>query len=135
MPQDQSQLRNLLALLAQFKQSGLARVFIQKIGNILQSAPVIFRHRGLKRCLLGMGLSQGIDTIVGAGNAVVVLLLGNVGSSSGGGGLGMLAELVMGCLLVQPGRVGLGVLVVSVDVRVRHHLCGKTIVGNRRGCC
>ena len=82
-----------------------------------------------------MGLSQGIDTIVGPGNAVVVLLLGNVGGGGGGGRLGMLAELVVGCLLMQPGRVGLGVLVMSVDVRVGHHLCGKTIVENRRGRC
>ena len=62
--------------------------------------------------------SQGVDGIVRSGDATVVLLLR--GGSGGGGGL--LGMVLVTRLLVHPGRVGLGaVLVVAVDVGIGHH--------------
>lgn len=59
------------------------------------------------------------DVAVRIGEAVEVLLL--LDSRHGGGGL-LLGMLMVGGLLVHPGRVPLGVeLVVSVDVRRGHH--------------
>lgn len=63
------------------------------------------------------GGGEGIHIVMCAGHAVIVLLLGNIGG--GGGSLGV---LVVGGLLVKPGRVGLGVLVVAVDMGILHHL-------------
>lgn len=113
MPQDERELGNLLALLAQLEQGALARVLIKKVGDVLQRPAVVLGYRRLEGCLLGMALGEGANAVVGAGDAIVMLLLGDVGGSRGG-----LSMVLVRRLLVHPGRVGLGVLVVGVDVRV-----------------
>jgi hypothetical protein len=118
MPQNQGKLGNLLPLLAQLEQSGLARILVQEVGNVLQSATVVLRHGRFDRVVLGMA---GGERIVGmtTAQAAVVLLLGHGGGSSGG--LGMM--LVRG-LRVHPSRVGLWILVMAEDVWVWHHFGG-----------
>lgn len=121
MPQDKGKLRDLLALLAQFQQGRLAGALVEEIGYVLQGAAVVLRDRLDGRLLHVAGIER-VDVAVGTGEAAVVLLLGDIRGS--GGGLGVV--LVVG-LLVDPGRVGLGILVMSVDMRVRHHLDGLTM--------
>ncbi len=41
VPEDQSQLRDLLSLLAQLEQSSLARVLVQQVCNVRQRSPVV----------------------------------------------------------------------------------------------
>lgn len=118
MPEDQGQFGNLLSLLAELQERGLPGILIQQIGNILQCTAVVVRDHRLNGIILRMGGGgEGIHIVMCAGHAVVVLLLGNIGG--GGGSLGVL--MVRG-LLVKPGRVGLGVLVVAVDMGILHHL-------------
>ena len=121
MPQNQGQLGNLLSFLAKLQERALARVLVQQVGDVLQRPTVVLGHGRLESTLLGMGLGQDASGVVGAGNAVVVLLLGDIGS--GGSSLGV---VLVRRLLMHPGRVGLGVLVVAVDVWIGHHLgCGR----------
>lgn len=118
MPEDQGQFGNLLSLLAKLQERGLPGVLVQQVGDVLQRPAVVVRDHRFNGIILRMGGSgEGIHIVMCAGHAVVVLLLGNIGG--GGGSLGM---LVVGSLLVKPGRVGLGVLVVAVDMRILHHL-------------
>ena len=128
MPQDQGELGHLLPLLAQLQQGGLARVLVEQVGDVLQRAAVVLGHRGLERVVLGVGLGQGAETVVGAGEAVVVLLLSDTGG--GGGGLGV---VLVRRLLVHPGRLGLGILVVAVEVRIRHHFGDRPLGADERG--
>ena len=125
VPQDQSQLGNLLALLAQLQQSSLASVLVQEVGDVLQGAPVLLGN--VQRGVRAMSLGQGANAVVGASETIVVLLLGD--GSSCGGSLGMVG---MRRLRIVPGRVGLRVLVVAVDgVGIWHHLgwrvCGRCV--------
>lgn len=118
MPQNQGQFGNLFPLLAKLQERSLPGILVQQIGNVLQRAAVVVRNHGLNGIILRMGGGgEGIHIVVCAGHAVIVLLLGNIGG--GGGGLGV---LVVRGLLVKPGRVGLGVLVVAVDMGILHHL-------------
>lgn len=125
VPQDKGKLRDLLALLAELQQGRLAGALVEEIGYVLQCAAVVLRDRLDGRLLHVAGIER-VDVAVGTGEAAVVLLLGDIRGS--GGGLGVV--LVVG-LLVDPGRVGLGILVMSVDMRVRHHLGGLTMAVSR----
>lgn len=136
MPQDQSQLRDLLALLAELQQGSLPGVLVQQVGDVGQGAAIVLGDGVVDAAGAGIlgtsavgGRVEGVDVTVGvgAGEAIVVLLLG--GRGGGCGGLLGVVLLVAG-LLVHPGRVGLWVvLVVSVDVRIGHHL-GRSFVGD-----
>ena len=117
VPQNQRELGNLFSLFTELQERALARVLVQEIGNVLQRPAVVLGHGRLEGIVLGMGLGHDAGGIVRAGNAIVVLLLSDVGSS--GRSLGV---VLVRRLLVHPGRVGLRILVVSVDVRIGHHL-------------
>lgn len=118
VPEDQGQFGDLLSLLAKLQQRSLPGIFIQQVGNVLKCTAVVVRDDGLNGIILRVGGGgKGVHIVVCAGQTVVVLLLGNIGG--GGSSLGML--MVRG-LLVKPGRVGLGVLVVAVDMGILHHL-------------
>ncbi len=45
VPQNQGQLWDLLPLLGELQQCGLARVLVEEIGNVLQGPAVVLRHR------------------------------------------------------------------------------------------
>src|SRR3569833_641457 len=121
VPQDQCQLGDLLSLLAELEEGGLARVLVEQVGDVAHGAAVVFRD-GLQVAILGVGGGQGAGGIVRARDAAIVLLLGSRGGGGGGGGL-LGVVLMRGRLRVHPGRRGLGrVLVVTVQVRVLHHV-------------
>lgn len=118
VPQDEGKLWDLLALFAELQQGSLARVLVEQVGDVGHGAAVVLGYV-VVAAILGMG-GEVVGVGMGAGDAVVVLLLGD----RGGGGSGLLlGMLVVRGLLVHPRRVGLRVeLVMSVDVRRGHHL-------------
>lgn len=128
MPQDEGQLGNLLALLAQLEESGLAGVLVEQIGNIGHGAAVVLGDV-VVGSILGVGgdLAAADGRVAASSEAAEVLLLLDHGGGGGGcGGLLLLLRMGMvgGGLLVHPRLVSaLGrELVVSVDVRRGHHL-------------
>lgn len=122
MPENQSQLGDLLALLAQLKQGRLASAFVQEISDVSHGAAVVFGNVLMVR-ILTVGGGQGSNRGVRAGEAVIVLLLGG---RSGGSGGSLLSMLMVSGLLVHPRRIRLGiVLMMPVNVRCRHHLGRK----------
>lgn len=119
VPENQGELGHLLTLLAELKQGRFTRCFVQQVSNVLEGTAVIFGHGSIKVILLRMGSSQGIYRVVGGRYSVVVLLLCGIGR-----GRSRLSMMLVGSLLMNPGCVGLGILVMSVDMGVsRHHLC------------
>lgn len=120
VPQDKCQLGYLFPLLAELQQGRLARVLIKQIGDVLQCPSIVLRDGRIQRALLRVALRQGIDAIVSASQAAVILLLGHIHSTLSSG----LDVVLVRCLLVHPGRVRLGILVVAIYVRVGHHLVG-----------
>jgi hypothetical protein len=116
VPQDQGQLWNLFPLLAELQQRGFPGILVEEVGNVLEGTPVVLGYRCLQSIVLRVGRCEVVHVVDGAGDTVVVLLLGHVGG--GGGGLCMVLVRI---LLVHPGRIGLWILMVSVDVRVWHH--------------
>lgn len=97
MPQDQSQLWDLFALLAQLQKSRLPCVLIQQIGDEVQGPPVLLRDR-LHHAILTMcgGNGRGSRVVVSC-DAIVVLLL-----SGGGCGSSSLLGVLMVTLLMHP---------------------------------
>lgn len=72
-----------------------------------------------------MRYAQRVSRVVSSGDAIVVLCLGGRGGSSGG-----LSMVLMARLLVDPGRLDLGtVVMLSVDVLTWHHLEGMLPCG------
>ena len=124
MPENERELGNLLALLAELQERSLSGILIEQVGNVLEGAAVVLRNNRLEGILLCVAGGEGAHGVMGTGDAVVMLLLGN----TGGLGLGLDVVLVRR-LLVHPGRVGLRVLMMSVDVRTWHHLHGRGVVG------
>lgn len=117
MPQDQGELRHLLALFTQLQESLLASVLVQQIGNVRHGATIVLRHVGVIGCGVLMHSIEGIRMTGGGGNTVEVRLLG--GGSSGGS---LLSMLVMR-LLVHPSRGFLRVVMLAaVHGMVGHHL-------------
>lgn len=117
MPQDQGELRNLLALLAQFQEGLLAGILVQQVGDVSHCAAIVLGHVGV---IGSRVLVDGIERIRMAGrggDAVEVSLLGGGRSSSS-----LLGMLVMG-LLVHPGGSFLRVVMLAaVHGVVGHHL-------------
>lgn len=117
MPQDQGELRNLLALFTQFQKGLLAGVLVQQIGNIRHSTAVVLGHVWVIGCGVLVDGIEGIRMTGGSGDAVEVSLLSGGGSSSS-----LLSMLVMR-LLVHPGRGFLRVVMLAaVHGMVGHHL-------------
>jgi hypothetical protein len=93
MPQDQSQLWHLLALLAELKQGGLACCWLHKLRNPIEHTPVLLRHANLRVRLQIVRGTARHDAVAGdscpivARDPLVVLLLGLCSGSGGGGGL------------------------------------------------
>jgi hypothetical protein len=121
MPEDQSQLGHLLALLAQLQQGRLARCGLHKLRNPVEHAPVLFRHADIRVGLHVVRRAARHDAIAGdscsivARDPLVVLLLGLCGSSSGGGGLCLRLHLRRLSLhLTVLGYMVIGVLVVAL---------------------
>lgn len=76
------------------------------------------------------GAAEGIRMASGGGgNTAVVRLLGG---SGGGGGSGLLCVLVMGLLLVHPGRGLLGIVMLAGVHWVTGHHLGDGMGGPRR---
>jgi len=108
----------LFTLLAELEEGRLPRGLVQQVSNVLKRTTVIFGHGSIEVILLHMGGSQGIYRVMSRRYSVVVLLLGGIGR-----GRSRLGMMLMGCLLMNPGGISLGVLVMSVDMGVsRHHL-------------
>jgi len=110
VPEDQSQLRNLFSLLAQFQKSSLTRGRLHELGYPLQDAPVLLRHSdvgGLDvvRGAAGDGVVAGKGGAIAGGELLVVLSLG-----SRLNGLGLLL------LSVQLGGLGLVLSVLAYMV-------------------
>lgn len=126
VPQDQSKLRNLLALLAQLQESLLAGVFTQQIRNVAHGAAVVLGHVWV----LGGGvLVDGIEAagVIRIGSHGAVMLLG---SSGGSLLLSMLVVrlLLLDLLLLHPGRGFLRIVVLAAihgGGMVGHHLDGR----------
>lgn len=157
MPNNQRKLRHLFPLLTELHKRRFPTIGIQQLRDpdenlaILLADPTIHhrdtaRHRAItihSPC----GPLRRIPAIPGHRNAVVVLLLRGGGGGSGGLDLSMLLGevvllglvrvllgLVLLLLVLQPGGIGPGVLVlVGEDVlglRLEH--CGRTASGERR---
>lgn len=136
VPQYQRELGHLLPLLTKLQQRCLSRVLVEKIGDVGQGAPVVFRDRCrrvgavglLLLLLLGSGASG--SGIVRTSNSVVVLLLSSRSSGGSGSGLllGSMLVVMLSGLRVHPCRRGVGgrriVLVVAVHVWILHHPAG-----------
>jgi hypothetical protein len=81
MPQDQSQLWHLLALLAELKQGGLACCWLHKLRNPIEHTPVLLRHANLRVRLQIVRGTARHDAVAGdscpivARDPLVVLLL------------------------------------------------------------
>lgn len=82
MPEDQGQLRDLLALLAQFQKSGLASGRLHQLRYPFQDASVLVGHAGI-RCLnvvcgpSGNGIVAGYARAIVGRELLVVLSLGS----------------------------------------------------------
>lgn len=118
MPEDQSQLRNLLSLLAELQQSSLPRTLIQQVGDEGHGSPILLRHvvRGDGGILIRLLLSLLLLSLLSL--RLCLLLLGGLL-------LLLLATVLLNglLLLMHPGRVGLRVkLMVPVHVRRVHHV-------------
>ena len=121
MPEDQSQLGHLLALLAQFQQGRLARCGLHKLRNPIEHAPVLLCHAHLRVGLHVVRRAARHDAVAGdsrsivARDPLVVLLLGLCGSSGGGGGLCLHLRLRrLSLQLTVLGYMVIGVLVVAL---------------------
>ena len=121
MPEDQSQLGHLLALLAQLQQGRLARCGLHKLRNPVEHAPVLLRHADIRVGLHVVRRAARHDAIAGdscsivARDPLVVLLLGLCGSSGGGGGLCLSLRLHrLSLQLTVLGYMVVGVLVVAL---------------------
>ncbi len=75
MPQNHSQLRNLLALLAKFQKSGFAGVLIQKVGNEAHGATIVL-SQGFHAGVLEMPAHRRGH--VGATLETAMVLLGGI---------------------------------------------------------
>ena len=135
MPNDQSQFRHLLPLLAQFHQSRLPPTIIHKICNPFEHLLVLFTDRTIHRVVLARHLrSLHVAIVVVSLNAVVMLLLGRGGSCGGGVGC-----VLLGCnvrvLLGVVGRLLLVLLypagLARVLMLVRKHVL---LPGEHDGC-
>lgn len=118
MPENKRELGHLLTLLAELEKGRLPCGLVKQVSDVLKGTTVIFGHGGIEVILLRMGGSQGIYRVMGGCDSVIVLLLGGIGR-----GRSRLSMMLVRGLLMDPGRVGLGILVMSVDMGVsRHHL-------------
>jgi hypothetical protein len=82
MPKDQSQLWDLLSLLAQFQESCFTRGRLHKLGYPLQDAPVLFCHSdfgclSVVRGPAGNGVVAGQRGAIVGGELLVILSLGS----------------------------------------------------------
>lgn len=152
VPQDEGQLRNLLALLAELEEGGLAGALVEQVGNVGHGASVVFRDVLMAVVLIvgGILVAGRVGMIVGGETAIVLLLLLLLLSLLGLLLLGLLllllllslldsrhaaallrVVLLMAGLLDHPRRLGLvAELVVSVGMRRGHH-AGQNWIQNR----
>jgi hypothetical protein len=150
MPQDQSQLWHLLALLAELKQGGLACCWLHKLRNPIEHAPVLLCHANLG---VGLQVVRGTsrhNAITGDGCSIiardplVVLLLGLRGGSCGSGSLCLslrlrclslrleltvLAYMVIGMLVVALRPLARVVLLLLREevLHLLHLSCGRRV--------
>jgi hypothetical protein len=123
VPQNQSKLRYLLALLAELKQGGLACCWLHKLRNPVQYAPVLLCHANLGVRLQVVRGTSRHNAVTGHGRPIiardplVVLLLGLRGGGSGSGSLSLslrLSRLRLRLELTVLGYMMVGMLVVAL---------------------
>lgn len=125
MPQDQSKLWDLLALLAELKQGGLACRWLHKLRDPIEHTPILLRHANLGvRLQIIRGTSRDDAIARDSGPAVardplVVLLLGLRSGGGGGGSLCLslrlrLCRLSLRLELTVLAYMVIGVLVVAL---------------------
>lgn len=75
VPQDQGELRNLFALLAELQEGLLARVLVEEIGNVLHGATVVLGHVGVLGATVLVDSVEGVGMVGSGRDAVEVSLL------------------------------------------------------------